>query len=34
MHDIGLDSFHFADLMGRIERCALRDEEALSECSD
>ncbi len=34
MHDIGLDSFHFADLMERIERCALRDKEALPECLD
>ena len=27
-------SFHFANLMERIERCVLRDEEALPECLD
>lgn len=32
MGDIGLDPVHFADFMGRIERCAFHDEKTLPEC--
>ncbi|MFP6680736.1 MAG: hypothetical protein VCB07_00930 [Gammaproteobacteria bacterium] len=34
MSDIGVGSFHLADLMERVERYALCDEEALSGCLD
>lgn len=32
MRDIGLEPFHFANFMERIERCALYDKETLPEC--